>query len=164
MVHFCTLALKSLILKLCGWHHWFYNEFVLGSDTHRACRNRVPAIRSKDVSFQLCKALKGCLSSSSVLRNLELNGLTLRERDLTSLTKVSLVHVTCRHLIANFGGKMLNSYFTFFFSIKGLSKSTSLVHLSLANCPIGDGGLESESCHLAVVLVSCLLSAVMTSV
>ncbi|XP_026637411.1 centrosomal protein of 78 kDa isoform X1 [Microtus ochrogaster] len=82
-----------------------------GSDTHRACRNRVPAIRSKDVSFQLCKALKGCLSTSSVLRNLELNGLTLRERDLVSLTK-------------------------------GLSKSTSLVHLSLANCPIGDGGLE----------------------
>lgn len=82
-----------------------------GSDTHRACRNRVPAIRSKDVSFQLCKALKGCLSTSSVLRNLELNGLTLRERDLASLSK-------------------------------GLSKSTSLVHLSLANCPIGDGGLE----------------------
>ncbi|XP_027262088.2 centrosomal protein of 78 kDa-like, partial [Cricetulus griseus] len=82
-----------------------------GSDTRRVCRNRVPAIRSKDMSFQLCKALKGCLSISSVLRNLELNGLILRERDLTSLTK-------------------------------GLSKSASLVHLSLANCPIGDGGLE----------------------
>ncbi|XP_038166297.1 centrosomal protein of 78 kDa isoform X1 [Arvicola amphibius] len=70
-----------------------------GSDTHRACRNRVPAIRSKDVSFQLCKALKGCLSTSSVLRNLELNGLTLRERDLASLTKglsksTSLVHLS----------------------------------------------------------------------
>ncbi|KAL6067162.1 hypothetical protein STEG23_015988 [Scotinomys teguina] len=82
-----------------------------GSDTHRVCRNRVPAIRSKDLSFQLCKALKGCLSASSVLRNLELNGLILRDRDLASLTK-------------------------------GLGKSTSLVHLSLANCPIGDGGLE----------------------
>ncbi|XP_036017391.1 centrosomal protein of 78 kDa isoform X2 [Mus musculus] len=82
-----------------------------GADTHRICRNRVPAVRSKDISFQLCKALRGCLSVSGVLRNLELNGLILRERDLTSLTK-------------------------------GLSKSTSLVHLSLANCPIGDGGLE----------------------
>lgn len=128
----------------------FYNEFVLGSDTRRVCRNRVPAIRSKDMSFQLCKALKGCLSISSVLRNLELNGLILRERDLTSLTKVSLVHVACRHLITGFGGKIPNSYFTFS-SLKGLSKSASLVHLSLANCPIGDGGLESESCHLTVV-------------
>lgn len=82
-----------------------------GADTSRVCRNRVPAVRSKDMSLQLCKALKGCLSVSGVLRNLELNGLILRERDLTSLTK-------------------------------GLSKSASLVHLSLANCPIGDGGLE----------------------
>ncbi|XP_008850078.2 centrosomal protein of 78 kDa isoform X1 [Nannospalax galili] len=82
-----------------------------GSDTNRVCRNRVPPVRSKDVTFQLCKALKGCLSASSVLRNLELNGLILRERDLTVLTK-------------------------------GLNKSASLVHLSLANCPIGDGGLE----------------------
>uniref|UniRef100_A0A8C9Q9F4 Centrosomal protein 78 n=1 Tax=Spermophilus dauricus TaxID=99837 RepID=A0A8C9Q9F4_SPEDA len=81
------------------------------SDINKVCRSRVPAIRSKDVTFQLCKALKGCLSVSSVLRNLELNGLVLRERDLIILTK-------------------------------GLNKSTSLVHLSLANCPIGDGGLE----------------------
>ncbi|XP_048662908.1 centrosomal protein of 78 kDa isoform X5 [Marmota marmota marmota] len=82
-----------------------------GSDINKVCRSRVPAIRSKDVTFQLCKALKGCLSISSVLRNLELNGLVLRERDLIILTK-------------------------------GLNKSTSLMHLSLANCPIGDGGLE----------------------
>ncbi|KAL2781323.1 centrosomal protein of 78 kDa isoform d [Daubentonia madagascariensis] len=82
-----------------------------GSDINKVCRSRVPAIRFKDVTFQLCKALKSCLSVSSVLSNLELNGLVLRERDLTVLTK-------------------------------GLNKSASLVHLSLANCPIGDGGLE----------------------
>uniref|UniRef100_A0A2I2ZQ31 Centrosomal protein of 78 kDa n=2 Tax=Gorilla gorilla gorilla TaxID=9595 RepID=A0A2I2ZQ31_GORGO len=81
------------------------------SDMNKFCRSRVPAIRYKDVTFQLCKALKGCLSISSVLKNLELNGLILRERDLTILAK-------------------------------GLNKSASLVHLSLANCPIGDGGLE----------------------
>ncbi|XP_055282902.1 centrosomal protein of 78 kDa isoform X2 [Moschus berezovskii] len=81
------------------------------SDRNKIYRSRVPAIRNKDVTFQLCKALKCCLSASGALRNLELNGLVLRERDLTMLTK-------------------------------GLNKSTSLVHLSLANCPIGDGGLE----------------------
>ncbi|XP_022368490.1 centrosomal protein of 78 kDa isoform X2 [Enhydra lutris kenyoni] len=82
-----------------------------GSDRSKVCRSRVPAIRNKDVTFQLCKSLKCCLSISSALKNLELNGLVLRERDLTALTK-------------------------------GLNKSTSLVHLSLANCPVGDGGLE----------------------
>ncbi|XP_006074477.1 centrosomal protein of 78 kDa isoform X3 [Bubalus bubalis] len=81
------------------------------SDRNKVYRSRVPAIRNKDVTFQLCKALKCCLSASGALRNLELNGLVLRERDLTMLTK-------------------------------GLNKSATLVHLSLANCPIGDGGLE----------------------
>ncbi|XP_054583418.1 centrosomal protein of 78 kDa isoform X3 [Eptesicus fuscus] len=82
-----------------------------GSDRNKVCRSRVPAIRSKDVTFQLCKALKCCLSVSNALKHLELNGLVLRERDLTILTK-------------------------------GLNKSATLVQLSLANCPIGDGGLE----------------------
>ncbi|XP_022429172.1 centrosomal protein of 78 kDa isoform X3 [Delphinapterus leucas] len=82
-----------------------------GSDRNKVYRSRVPAIRNKDVTFQLCKALKCCVSASGALRNLELNGLVLRERDLTLLTK-------------------------------GLNKSATLVHLCLANCPIGDGGLE----------------------
>ncbi|XP_019503833.1 PREDICTED: centrosomal protein of 78 kDa [Hipposideros armiger] len=88
----------------------------IGSDRSKVCRSRVPAIRNKDVTFQLCKALKCCLSASSALKNLELNGLVLRERDLTVLTK-------------------------------GLNKSATLVHLSLANCPVGDGGLESTQSH-----------------
>uniref|UniRef100_A0A8C0CGU6 Centrosomal protein of 78 kDa n=1 Tax=Balaenoptera musculus TaxID=9771 RepID=A0A8C0CGU6_BALMU len=82
-----------------------------GCDRNKVYRSRVPAIRNKDVTFQLCKALKCCVSASGALRNLELNGLVLRERDLTMLTKVSLHCAT-------------------------------LVHLCLANCPIGDGGLE----------------------
>ncbi|XP_059958336.1 centrosomal protein of 78 kDa isoform X2 [Mesoplodon densirostris] len=82
-----------------------------GCDRNKVYRSRVPAIRNKDVTFQLCKALKCCVSASGALSNLELNGLVLRERDLTMLTK-------------------------------GLNKSATLVHLCLANCPIGDGGLE----------------------
>ncbi|KAM8801454.1 centrosomal protein of 78 kDa isoform 2-T2 [Rhynchonycteris naso] len=91
----------------------FFQPWVgeTGSDRNKIYKSRVPAIRSKDVTFQLCKALKCCLSASNALKNLELNGIILRERDLTVLTK-------------------------------GLNKSATLVHLSLANCPIGDGGLE----------------------
>ncbi|NXT48804.1 CEP78 protein, partial [Pluvianellus socialis] len=74
-------------------------------------RRRIPAIRSKDLTGQLCKAVKGCLSISDVLKNLELQGLLLRERDLILLTK-------------------------------GLATASSLQSLSLAHCPIGDGGLE----------------------
>ncbi|XP_023069103.1 centrosomal protein of 78 kDa isoform X6 [Piliocolobus tephrosceles] len=106
-----------------------------GSEVNKFCRSRVPAIRYKDVTFQLCKALKGCLSISSVLKNLELNGLILRERDLTILAK-------------------------------GLNKSTSLVHLSLANCPIGDGGLETldlQQCGLTNEGAKALLEALETN-
>ncbi|NXA36700.1 CEP78 protein, partial [Eudromia elegans] len=75
-------------------------------------RRRIPPIRSKDLTGQLCKAVKGCLSISDGLKNLELQGLLLRERDLILLTK-------------------------------GLAKTSSLESISLAHCPIGDGGLET---------------------
>uniref|UniRef100_A0A2D4HBT9 Centrosomal protein 78 n=1 Tax=Micrurus lemniscatus lemniscatus TaxID=129467 RepID=A0A2D4HBT9_MICLE len=50
-------------------------------------RRRIPAIRSKDLTGQLCKAIKGCLMVSKALGNLELHGLLLREKDLILLTK-----------------------------------------------------------------------------
>ncbi|KAM5329421.1 centrosomal protein of 78 kDa isoform 3-T3 [Glossophaga mutica] len=105
------------------------------SDRNKVCRSRVPAIRSKDVTFQLCKALKCCLSTSNALKNLELNGLILRERDLILLTK-------------------------------GLNKSATLVHLSLANCPVGDGGLETldlQQCGLTNEGAKALLKALETN-
>ncbi|NWX95905.1 CEP78 protein, partial [Nothoprocta ornata] len=84
-----------------------------GVERHKSYfRRRIPPIRSKDLTGQLCKAVKGCLSISDVLKNLELQGLLLRERDLILLTK-------------------------------GFAKTSSLESISLAHCPIGDGGLET---------------------
>ncbi|XP_054144679.1 centrosomal protein of 78 kDa isoform X3 [Melozone crissalis] len=75
-------------------------------------RRRIPATLPKDLTGQLCKAVKGCLSISDVLKHLELQGLLLRERDLALLKK-------------------------------GLATASSLENVSLAHCPIGDGGLET---------------------
>ncbi|XP_074527190.1 centrosomal protein of 78 kDa isoform X2 [Halichoeres trimaculatus] len=50
-------------------------------------KRRIPAIRSKDMTFKLCKALRECLTVSANLKTLQLNGLPLRERDLITLTK-----------------------------------------------------------------------------
>ncbi|XP_035513526.1 centrosomal protein of 78 kDa [Morone saxatilis] len=50
-------------------------------------RKKIPAIRSKDMTFKLCKALRECLTVSANLKTLQLNGLPLRERDLITLTK-----------------------------------------------------------------------------
>ncbi|XP_031951764.1 centrosomal protein of 78 kDa isoform X3 [Corvus moneduloides] len=75
-------------------------------------RRRIPATLSEDLTGQLCKAVRGCLSISDVLKNLELQGLLLRKGDLALLTK-------------------------------GLASASSLESVSLAHCPIGDGGLET---------------------
>uniref|UniRef100_A0A3B5ANR2 Centrosomal protein 78 n=1 Tax=Stegastes partitus TaxID=144197 RepID=A0A3B5ANR2_9TELE len=45
------------------------------------------SVRSKDMTFKVCKALRECLIVSPNLKTLQLNGLPLRERDLIILTK-----------------------------------------------------------------------------
>ncbi|XP_049620060.1 centrosomal protein of 78 kDa isoform X2 [Syngnathus scovelli] len=65
-------------------------------------RKKIPSIRSKDMTFKLCKVLKECLSLSPNLKTLKLNGLPLRERDLVNLTKgvaksVSLQSLSLAH-------------------------------------------------------------------
>ncbi|XP_038163963.1 centrosomal protein of 78 kDa [Cyprinodon tularosa] len=50
-------------------------------------RRKIPAFRSRDMTFKLCRALRECLSVSPNLKTLHLNGLPLRERDLMTLTK-----------------------------------------------------------------------------
>ncbi|XP_072260213.1 centrosomal protein of 78 kDa [Pyxicephalus adspersus] len=50
-------------------------------------RRRIPPVRSKDMTFQLCRAIAACLCVSNSLKELELHGLPLRERDLKTLAK-----------------------------------------------------------------------------
>ncbi|KAH0617166.1 hypothetical protein JD844_028906 [Phrynosoma platyrhinos] len=77
-------TLPSIVIK--SLHHQGHAD--LGSERQGPyTRRRIPAVRSKDLTNQLCKAIKGCLMISSSLRNLELQGLLLREKDLILLTK-----------------------------------------------------------------------------
>ncbi|KAJ8413940.1 hypothetical protein AAFF_G00065380 [Aldrovandia affinis] len=64
-------------------------QFGLGEPERYRVSNRkkIPAFRSKDMTFRLCKAVRDCLSNSPCLRTLRLHGLPLRERDLIALTK-----------------------------------------------------------------------------
>ncbi|XP_062064435.1 centrosomal protein of 78 kDa isoform X2 [Lepus europaeus] len=116
-----------------------------GSDINKACRSRVPAIRSKDVTFQLCKALKGCISASSMLRNLELNGLVLRERDLTILTKglnksTTLVHLSLANCPIGDGGLEI--------ICQGIKNSVTLKTVNFTGCNLTWQGAD----HLAKIL------------
>lgn len=55
---------------------------------HKPNLKKISAIRSKEFTFKLCKALRECLTISPKLKTLHLNGLPLRERDLIALSKV----------------------------------------------------------------------------
>ncbi|KAM6183034.1 centrosomal protein of 78 kDa isoform 2-T2 [Erethizon dorsatum] len=116
-----------------------------GSNISKVCRSHVPAIRSKDVTFQLCKALKGCLSTSSVLRNLELKGLVLRERDLTILTKglnksTSLVHLSLANCPIGDGGLEI--------ICQGIKNSVTLKTVNFTECNLTWQGAD----HIAKIL------------
>ncbi|XP_068560181.1 LOW QUALITY PROTEIN: centrosomal protein of 78 kDa [Cebidichthys violaceus] len=80
-----------------------YQASLASGDTDRrfyksSFRKRIPAIRSKDMTFKLCKALRECLAVSSNLKTVQLNGLPLRERDLITLTKVFSKSVVLENL------------------------------------------------------------------
>ncbi|XP_006835074.1 PREDICTED: centrosomal protein of 78 kDa [Chrysochloris asiatica] len=116
-----------------------------GSDRSKVCRSRIPAVRSKDVSFQLCKALKGCLSVSGALKNLELNGLVLRERDLTMLTKglnksASLVHLSLASCPIGDGGLEI--------ICQGIKNSVTLKTVNFTACNLTWQGAD----HMAKIL------------
>ncbi|XP_037348210.1 centrosomal protein of 78 kDa isoform X2 [Talpa occidentalis] len=115
------------------------------SDRNKVCRSRVPAIRNKDVTFQLCKALKCCLSASSALKNLELNGLVLRERDLTILTKglnksATLVHLSLANCPIGDGGLEI--------ICQGIKNSITLKTVNFTGCNLTWQGAD----HMAKIL------------
>ncbi|NXN23268.1 CEP78 protein, partial [Nycticryphes semicollaris] len=108
-------------------------------------RRRIPAIRSKDLTGQLCRAIKGCLSISDVLKNLELQGLLLRERDLILLTKglataSSLESVSLAH--CPIGDRGLETI------CQSVKNSATIRHINFTGCSLTWRGAE----HVANVL------------
>nr|XP_043896859.1 centrosomal protein of 78 kDa-like [Solea senegalensis] len=61
-------------------------------------RREIPFICSKDMTLELCKALRECLTISSNLKTLQLNGLPLNKRDLITLKKGLEKSMSLEHL------------------------------------------------------------------
>nr|XP_008108471.1 PREDICTED: centrosomal protein of 78 kDa isoform X2 [Anolis carolinensis] len=108
-------------------------------------RRRIPAIRSKDLTNQLCKAIKGCLMISSSLRNLELQGLLLREKDLALLTKglastTSLERLSLAHSPIGDGGSEI--------ICQSVKNSQCIKSIDFTGCSLTWRGTE----HIASIL------------
>ncbi|XP_047656384.1 centrosomal protein of 78 kDa isoform X2 [Tachysurus fulvidraco] len=108
-------------------------------------RKKTPVVHSKNMTFQLCKAVQKCLSVSHSLKTLQLHGLPLRERDLDTLTKglsksVSLEHLSlARCPIADDGLETI---------CQSVKYSTSIKTVDFTACNITWRGAE----HLANII------------
>jgi centrosomal protein CEP78 len=65
--------------------------FVVSTVTEErgySVKRKIPSIRSKEITYRLCRALKDCLCINQSLTSIELQGIPLRERDVSALAKV----------------------------------------------------------------------------
>ncbi|XP_006822082.1 centrosomal protein of 78 kDa-like [Saccoglossus kowalevskii] len=127
-----TLAINKS-LQYIGIRSYYQNcddDKVSESQKYTA-KKRAPPIRSKEVTYRLCTALKDCLSVSPALTILELQGLPLRERDLTALSKgisknKSLNHLSLEYcMIGDQGVQII---------CQGLKNSVTIHSLNLTGC------------------------------
>ncbi|KAJ7329282.1 hypothetical protein JRQ81_015456 [Phrynocephalus forsythii] len=135
-------TLTSIAIK--SFHHQGHGD--TGSERQGPyVRRRIPAVRSKDLTNQLCKAIKGCLAISNELGNLELQGLLLREKDLILLTKglantASLQRLSLAHSpIGDAGLEII---------CQSVKNSASIKSIDFTGCSLTWRGTE----HLASIL------------
>ncbi|XP_072537198.1 centrosomal protein of 78 kDa [Salminus brasiliensis] len=74
--------LQSVTIRSC-----YLSTLGSQASSKATSRRRTPAIHSKSMTLQLCKAVQKCLCASPSLKTLQLHGLPLREKDLNILTK-----------------------------------------------------------------------------
>ncbi|XP_020667340.3 centrosomal protein of 78 kDa isoform X2 [Pogona vitticeps] len=135
-------TLTSIAIK--SFHHQGHGDS--GSERQGPyIRRRIPAVRSKDLTSQLCKAIKGCLTVSNALGNLELQGLLLREKDLILLTKglantASLQRLSLAHSPIGDGGLEI--------ICQSVKNSASIKSVDFTGCSLTWRGTE----HLASIL------------
>ncbi|CAB1321656.1 unnamed protein product [Coregonus sp. 'balchen'] len=67
---------------------WYQNSLGVGEPERYGLdfRKKIPAIRSKEMTFKLCMTLRECLTASPNLNTLQLHGLPLRESETLSLS------------------------------------------------------------------------------
>ncbi|XP_070537110.1 centrosomal protein of 78 kDa-like isoform X2 [Ptychodera flava] len=121
-----------------------YYQYVTGEGISIAkkfaAKKKAPAIRHKDVTHRLAQALKECLTVTQSLTVLELQGLPLREKDLSALAKGFVKNISLRHLsleycrIGDVGVDII---------CQGIKNSANVQSLNLSGCSMTWKGAET---------------------
>lgn len=94
-------TLKSVAFR-SYWQQTLYPDGEVTEQRLQALRKKAPPIRSKDVTYRVCRAIKECLAVTENLTSLIFEGIPLRERDLTCLAKGIKKNKTLQHLSLEF--------------------------------------------------------------
>ncbi|XP_068727831.1 centrosomal protein of 78 kDa-like [Montipora capricornis] len=84
------------------WQQTLYPDGDVSEQRLQAMRRKAPAIRSKDVTYRVCRTVKECLYITESLNFLTFQGIPLRERDLACLAKGISKNRTLQHLSLEF--------------------------------------------------------------
>jgi len=84
------------------WQQTLYPDGEVSEQRLQALRKKAPAIRSKDVTYRVCRTIKECLCITENLNSLIFQGIPLRERDLACLAKGISKNKTLQHLSLEF--------------------------------------------------------------
>ncbi|KAL3885295.1 hypothetical protein ACJMK2_025378 [Sinanodonta woodiana] len=102
-------------------------------------KRKTPSIRSKEITYRLCKSLKECLSTSPTITCLELQGLPFRERDLNLLMRGLMKNNTLNHFSLEFcriGDTGLEII------CRGIKNSTSVNSVNFTGCSLSWKGAD----------------------
>ncbi|KAK3733946.1 hypothetical protein QZH41_010766, partial [Actinostola sp. cb2023] len=122
------------------WQQTLFPENELSEQRLMALKKKAPPIRSKDTTYKLCRSLKECLCVTESLTCLVLQGISLREKDLSSLVKGITKNQTLEQISLEFcqiGDKGLEVLSN---AIKG---SRSIMSVNFTGCSLSWRGAET---------------------
>ena len=86
------MNLLRILHMLTHGEHWFSGGDGTNSSISKSSitpnKMKEPAIHSKEMTFELSKAIKDCLSVSEQILCIKVEGLPLKTRDMRNLSKV----------------------------------------------------------------------------
>ncbi|XP_077993782.1 centrosomal protein of 78 kDa-like [Glandiceps talaboti] len=132
---------KSLqYVGIRSYYQYVTEEEEVSEAKRYAAKKKAPSIRSKEVTYRLAQSLKECLTVTPSLTILELQGLPLRERDLSALTKglaknTSLSHLSLEYCrIGDAGVDVV---------CQGIKNSVNIHSLNLTGCSVTSKGADT---------------------
>ncbi|XP_071941319.1 centrosomal protein of 78 kDa-like [Antedon mediterranea] len=129
-------------LSFIGIRSYFQQTKDSDACGRHGVRRRPPAVRSKEVVNRLSLSLKECLLNSRSLQYLEIQGLPLKEKDITNLSKGLSRASSLEHLSLE-GCRLSNKAVAVL--CHNIRNSTALVSLNLTGCGLTCNAAQSIS-------------------